>query len=357
MTTPVLTIRAVGDICPAAVSGDPFEDVASLLEADVLFGNLECCLTTRGDAAVKNAVFKADPASVDYLAPFDILCLANNHVLDFGPEGLEDTIGALEAAGRTYVGAGRNAPDASATRWIEAAGVRVAVVATADASGGAADRASVSVLSIRALAERVRQVREQADVVIASYHGGIELDTTPSPSVVRGLRELVDAGADVVLGHHPHVLQPAERYRGGVIAYSLGNFVFDNRRYGDLADLAATTAVFEARVPLAPRGAREPSYSFFPARIGDNNRPRAVSGAASGAFFEHMEALERRLAEVDGGAVDTQRLENMTRELHTKSLRTILRYGVRHLGDFTLKELVVGAGLAVRSMFRRGTRR
>jgi poly-gamma-glutamate synthesis protein (capsule biosynthesis protein) len=213
----------------------------------------------------------------------------------------------------------------------------------------------VSVLSVRALAGRIREVRDEADVVIASYHGGVELETLPTPFIIRGLRELVDAGADVVLGHHPHVLQPAERYHGGVIIYSLGNFVFDNRRYGDRAELAAATTVFDVRLTLEDGGVAAVDYAYLPARIDADFRPRPLSGEEAGRFLERMVELERGLETIDSHAVDRRRLENMTRELHQKSFKTIVRYGIRHLRDFTPREIVVGAALAVRSLFRRGS--
>jgi hypothetical protein len=352
-----LCIKAVGDICLDGVAADPFVGVAAELDADVLFGNLECCFAERGTPADK-VVFNADPTSARFLVDhgFDVLCLANNHVMDFGVEGLEDTLAVLERHGLVYNGAGRSAKEASAPTWVEAKGLRVAVLSTADATGGDADRPGVSAINTKAMAATIRAVRASADVVVASYHGGIELDTTPSPSIVRNLRSLVDAGADVVLGHHPHVLQAAEVYRGRVIAYSLGNFVFDNRRYGQRAALAAMTAILEVDVDLDPatRRVASVSYRYVPAEIGPDFSPRKIEGEER--FAAHVADLEAQLARVDGGAVDIQRLQNMTGAIRHKSLGTLVRYGVRHARDFTFKELVVGAGLVLRGVMRRRPR-
>jgi poly-gamma-glutamate synthesis protein (capsule biosynthesis protein) len=346
------TIRAVGDICLTGVESDPFEHVAGALEADLVFGNLECCFSTRGVAATGKVVFNADPAAVRWLDRFDVLCLANNHTLDYGPDGLKDTLEVLEGAGRDYAGAGRNEREATDTRWLDVGDTRVAVVSTADASGGDASRPTVSVLSVDAVADRIRDARTRADVVIASYHGGIELDPLPTPFIVRSLRGFIDAGADVVLAHHPHVIQPVERYRGGVIVYSLGNFVFDNRRYGEYAGLASTTTILEVTLSAG----EEPSYRYMPARIGEDFKPRLLDGAEADTFHDYMDGLERRLADVDPGAVDMERLANMTRGVHNKSFATLARYAVRHFRDFTFKELVVGGMMVLRSLFRRGGR-
>jgi len=354
-----LCIKAVGDICLDGVAGDPFVHVAAELDADVLFGNLECCFAERGTPADK-VVFNADPASARFLVDhgFDVLCLANNHVMDFGVEGLEDTLAVLERHGLVYNGAGRNAKEASSPTWLQAKGLRVAVLSTADATGGDADRPGVSVVNTKAMAAAIRAVRASADVVVASYHGGIELDTAPSPSIVRSLRSLVDAGADVVLGHHPHVLQAAEVYRGRVIAYSLGNFVFDNRRYGPRAALAATTAILAVDVDLDPatRRVASASYRYIPAEIGPDFSPRKIDGEGVERFTAHVADLEAQLSRVDDGAVDVQRLRNMTGAIHHKSLGTLVRYGVRHARDYTFKELVMGAGLVLRGMLRRRPR-
>jgi poly-gamma-glutamate synthesis protein (capsule biosynthesis protein) len=348
-----LVVRAVGDICLAGLDGDPFVHVAGELAADVVFGNLECCFASRGDEARKNVLFNADAALAPHLSRFDVLCLANNHVLDFGPDGLEDTLDVLDRHGLSYAGAGRNEREATAVRRFEAGGARVAVVSTVDASGGDAGRPTVSVLGVDAMAERVRAARPDVDVVIASYHGGIELEPLPSPFIVRSLRALVDAGADLVLAHHPHILQPAEVYNGRVIAYSLGNFVFDNRRYGEHAGVASTTAILDVRIPLGAGALRAATYTYVPVRIGEDFKPRLLRGDDAAAFHVHMRGLERGLELVDPGALDVRRLEDIAREVHTKSFETLVRYAVRHFRDFTFKEMVVGGAMVLKGMVRR----
>jgi poly-gamma-glutamate synthesis protein (capsule biosynthesis protein) len=349
------SLRAVGDICLGGVEGDPFEHVSAELDADLIFGNLECCFARRGEGARKNVLFNADASSARWLRKhgFGVLCLANNHTLDFGPEGLDDTIGTLEGEGLTFVGAGRNGIEATAPVWVDANGARIAVVASADASGDRDDGPTVSVINAKALADCVRAVRADADVVVASFHGGIELETVPSPSFVRSLRSLVDAGADVVLAHHPHVLQPAEIYRDRVIAYSLGNFVFDNRRYGDSADLAATTTILDVHVALEGGAVVAASFAHIPVRIGADFKPRLMADDETESFRSNMANLESQLGTVDVGAVDVQRLESITREVHQKSFGTLVRYAVRHFRDYSFRELVVGGVMVLKGLFKR----
>ncbi|HEY8554275.1 MAG TPA: CapA family protein [Burkholderiales bacterium] len=239
----VLTVAAVGDIMLGGTATPelerfgydyPFERVGELLRAaDIAFGNLEGPLTERGTPYPKQYVFRSPP---DRVAPalaragFDVVALANNHSLDYGVEGLRDTIAALERVGIRYVGAGENLAAARRPALLEARGVRVAVLAysltfpeefwaTADAPGTAFGHEE----HVRA---DVAAARRRADVVLVSFHWGGE-GTTELRDYQRKLgHAAIEAGAAAVLGHHPHVLQGVERYRDGVILYSLGNFVF-----------------------------------------------------------------------------------------------------------------------------------
>lgn len=358
--TKSITIRAVGDVCLQGVDGDPFDHVAGELEADLLIGNLECALTSRVDGAPRKIVFSAPPDSAEHLARrrFDLVCLANNHVLDFGAEGLLDTLKALEERGVGYFGAGRNAAEARRIVYLERNGLRIAILSAADAAGANAKGPTISVLSLRALAEAVKEARSGADLVIVSYHGGIELELLPSPFVVRGLRGLVDAGADVVLAHHPHVLQPVEIYKDRLIAYSLGNFVFDNSRYGEKASLAAMGAILHLAIRFSAQGDRgwgvqEIDHRYVPVSIGGDRKPTLLTAVALAEFERHIRNLESRLVGVNSVGADVKRMDNLARQFHRKSTGTIIRYAVRHLRDFSAREILLGAGLVLKHTFGR----
>lgn len=353
-----VVLKAVGDVCLAGTEGDPFERVVEDLKADLLFCNLECALTERGQEAKKNVTFRASPESVRYIEKygFNLISLANNHVLDFGHDGLEDTIAALESRNLRFLGAGRDAHTASDIVRLEQGGLRIIALASADVSGSDARGPAVSAKSMRALGELVEEHRDEADLLIVSYHGGIELETVPSPFVVRSLRALVDAGADLVLAHHPHVLQAVEQRGRGLIAYSLGNFVFDNQRYGRLEGLAAKSMILEVRILYDrsnPRSSVELDYSVIPVHVGVDMRPRRMTGREEAEFRHHMKELTNRLRAIRESDVDIRRMDDLAREFHRKSAMTIVRYGLGHLGDFSLKELAVGSGFVIKHFFRR----
>ncbi|MGA2285634.1 MAG: CapA family protein [Dehalococcoidia bacterium] len=250
-SSPTITLVAVGDIMlgRSVVSlmdryGPmyPFENVASDLgSADIAIGNLEGTFTECGTSANKEYVFRTPPRYATGLAQsgIDVVSLANNHTLDYGPEGLHDTLAALTASGVAYSGAGDDEASARRPAILEAQGLRVAFLsyaATADATFATASTAGAAAAAVDAITEDVRQAKDQADIVVVSLHAGSEYETEPSPTQRALAEAAVAAGATIVLGHHPHVLQPYELRDGSLIAYSLGNFVFDTSE-GDVAEL------------------------------------------------------------------------------------------------------------------------
>lgn len=216
----------------------PFAEVsAALREADLAIGNLECSLSTRGKRADKKYTFRADPKTAAALseAGFDVMTLANNHSVDYGPEALTETLQTLGEAGMAVVGAGEDAERARRP-VIVARGeppVRIAVLAFSNMepvsfyAGG--DRPGTNPAQPDAIRESVSTARRQADVVIALFHWGDEHSTSPTARQRELAYLAADAGADLVVGHHPHVLQGFERRGRALIAYSLGNFLFPSR--------------------------------------------------------------------------------------------------------------------------------
>jgi len=249
---PAVTIVAVGDVQLGRGVGDviaqhgpdyPFEHVRGIIsDADLALCNLECALSAEGIPIAKRYSFKADPVAADGLARagFDVAILANNHSVDCGRWALAETIEILQARGLVPVGAGRNATEAAAPAMAERNGLRIAVLARTfvlpDGVIYREDVPTVAAYEPDRIEDEVRAARRQADVVIVSLHWGVEYARQPQESQRRIARRLIDAGAALVVGHHTHTPQPVERYHHGLIAYSLGNFVFDSHgeggRYG-----------------------------------------------------------------------------------------------------------------------------
>jgi poly-gamma-glutamate synthesis protein (capsule biosynthesis protein) len=220
--------------------------IADLLRgADVTFANLETPIAPHGASATRSFVFNAPPAVVRALGRtgVSLVSVANNHAFDQGRAGFEETLRQLDAAGMRYVGAG-SAGRESGPVVLEVNGLRLAFLGYSygfNQSGN--DCPPRTPRCVRAaLLDRERAVNDvadaarEADAVIVSIHWGVEYEQQPREADVALARSLVEAGALVVLGHHPHVLQPIELYpradgRTGLVAYSLGNFVSNQSRH------------------------------------------------------------------------------------------------------------------------------
>ncbi len=211
--------------------------------SDLFVINLECPFTLRGEKIPKNFNFRARPELVSALVAGGVgaVSLANNHLMDYGPLGLVDTLETLELAHLPHFGAGRNLAEARRPAIIVVRGMRIAllgyfflgenniepaeVIATDERPGVAGHHSNADLLE-RMLREDVALARAQSEMVIPFFHWGREGSHLPEPYQIKLAHAAVDAGAAAVLGSHPHVLQGMELYRGAPIVYSLGNFVF-----------------------------------------------------------------------------------------------------------------------------------
>ncbi len=217
----------------------PFQNVAAYVQsADIAMCNLECPVTNRGERVAKSYMFRAEPESLSGLtfAGFGIVTLANNHVLDFGPIGLQDTTDNLDKSRIQYVGLCTNdAPQQPVVREVK--GVKIGFLAYADPDypfAYAKEYLPFPTHPAKGDRETIRadivRLRPNVDVIVVSMHWGIEYVQEVDAHQRELGRLMIDAGADIVAAHHPHVQQPPERYRRGLIIYSMGNFVFDQHQ-------------------------------------------------------------------------------------------------------------------------------
>lgn len=218
-----------------AAGRDPLAPFAPLLaDADYRIGNLECPIATTGQPLESKIFsFRAHPRVLAVLrGRFDALAVANNHSGDYGPAAFLETLDHLDRAGIASFGGGRDLAAAHAPLWIEKRGLRIAVLAYNEFKprsfeagphwpGIAWSEDSHVVADIRAARAA------GADVVIPYMHWGWEREPEPTARQRQLARLMIDAGADAVVGGHPHVTQGTETWRGRPIIYSLGNFVFD----------------------------------------------------------------------------------------------------------------------------------
>ncbi len=291
-TSPTFTVAAIGDLLfdlgprqlIAAKGGKaPLAKVASLLRAaDLTIANLETTLSNRGTAVTgkpANLIFNGDPRGIASITSsgIDLVSLANNHAMDHGRPALIDTLAALDKAGVGHAGAGLDSKAAWKPALITVKGHTIAYVTATQilpahfASG--TDRAGVAVgRPISRAVAAVRAAKKKAEFVIVSIHWGIEQSYTPNAGQKRDARALIDAGADVVLSHHPHVMQGIDTYKGKLIAYSLGNFLFPYKTVEGRKSIIL-------RFTLGPKGAT--NITAVPVYLGQWGRPVPQTGASA----------------------------------------------------------------------------
>jgi poly-gamma-glutamate capsule biosynthesis protein CapA/YwtB (metallophosphatase superfamily) len=225
---PIRALEPLMRSAPEAVYGDL---LPILRAASLRIVNCECALTAARKPVWKSgAVFKGLPAHAAALdrVPFEVACLANNHVFDYGLRGFRETLAVLGRHGIRTVGAGLSFKDALAPLTVSVKGTKVTVLNFSEGEDLTASHGGPGVCGweIERLSALVREHKKRGDFVIAVGHAGLEYIPFPPPYVVEAFRALSDAGADCVVGHHPHVPQGLEVRGGRLIAYSLGNFAF-----------------------------------------------------------------------------------------------------------------------------------
>lgn len=298
-----LRVTAVGDIMLGGSARPEFKKFgydyafdgtrALLKQSHVVFGNLEGPLTTRGTAEQgKQYIFRSPPAKVAKAlknAGFDVVSLANNHSLDYGAISLSDTIDALASEGIRHVGAGENSHDARAPTFVVVGDRTVAFLAYSltfpEKFWATQKRPGTAFGHEKHIIADVRVARGVADVVLVSFHWGREGITDLREYQTRLGHAAIDAGAQVVIGHHPHILQGVERYKHGAILYSLGNFTFGSysqrARHSVIAQLYFDGSTL-SEVRLLPINVLNTDVIF---------RPQPLKGDAANKVVKELQQL------------------------------------------------------------------
>lgn len=267
----------------------PFLKIQDYLKsADLVFGNLETPITQGPEISDFEMIFRSNPGTEQALkqAGFSILSLANNHTPNFGEKGLKDTFTYLENTGIKYVGAGQNEQEAYQPVYIEKKGIKFVFLAYNDTDvvptyyEAAVNRVGTAFMRIDKMIEAVKEAKQKADFVIVSMHAGIEYAEEPNNSQISFAHAAIDAGADLVIGHHPHVVQTLEKYRGKYIFYSLGNFVFDQPQSEETKEGLAIKIYF------IKNGINK--ISFFPVVMENLAQPRMANKNEADKIFQRL---------------------------------------------------------------------
>lgn len=278
--------------------------------ADLVTANLEMPFTETREPYMPGALleFAGDPKKAVLLNELGIsfVSTATNHCMDWGGEGIETTSKLLDNLCILHCGVGENKTTASETIVIKKSGYNIGLASFCKLGHFSAKRnrpgaANYSKLEI---IKRIRSLRTNVDIIIINLHVGLEYCQYPTPQIVKECRKFVDCGADLIICHHPHVLQAIEKYKHGIIAYSLGNFIFRNKSGHVISD-----ALWKERhqsIILETcfyRDRSKPEFSFLPVEINDSGIPEHASEQAASEIAAIFEELKGKLDTISSAEI------------------------------------------------------
>jgi hypothetical protein len=309
MSDESVSLGFVGDVCPATgvidtlrseAPGFLFEAVRPLYDArDLIIANLETCVSeteeTTDPASPKIAIStKTAECLLD--SGIDIFGLANNHILDLGAAGLRDTLAFLKRHKLRHFGAGMTLDEAEAPLIVEVKGRRIALLGACDVTTiwAGPDSAGVAPLKEDRLMRRLGEAKALADLVVFVLHADIEFVRHPAPWRQRLSRKLIDHGAAMVIQHHPHVCQGVEVYKERVIAYSLGNHVFDLAGYQE--GVPGTDLSMLLEVEVTGSGDRVKTRpTIHPLKLDEHHRPVASNAELAARQMKSFDDMNAEL--------------------------------------------------------------
>ena len=267
----------------------PFALLASTTAAaDITFGNLETPIIAGRPILPGEFSFRTDPKAVAGLkfGGFDILSLANNHTANFGQAGFTSTFFELDKAGIKYVGAGASQPEIAKPVIIEKNGLKFGFLAYTYGQAStqfmlsSAKIANVNFAREENIRNDIAKLKPQVDFIIVSLHDGTEYSFTPNKSQIDFAHAAVDAGADLIIGHHPHVVETVENYQGKYIFYSLGNFIFDQLWSQE------TQQGLMVKIVFGPKQIKQ--IEFIPVKINNHFQPDVATGKNADAVISRL---------------------------------------------------------------------
>lgn len=280
---------------PESVYGDL---LPILRESDLRMVNLECPLIDEEAPVSKSGTVlkgRANHITALTAVPFEVATLANNHVCDHGPDALIRTQNRLQQNGIQTTGAGLNLAEAEKPLIITVNGIRIGIISFSegeDLTAATCDQPGVVGWEVERIIRLVKTIRPQTQLIIVVCHAGVEYIPFPPPYVSQALIRIAEAGADLVIGHHPHVPQGVQIHKGVPICYSLGNFVFFQP-----TDLLYRKIGYLVKAQVAADGLA--AIRIIPYSIG-NQGLRRLNRGAQGRFFKKMAALSAPLTANNG---------------------------------------------------------
>jgi len=284
------------------IDGNPFNKIKHvLMNCDICFGNLETVLSDYGlkNNDIKSAQMRGDPCFVELLkdAGFNVMSIANNHAMQHGPEAFIETKEGLIQGGIApigIVGANRRV----VPHFMEVNCLRVCFLGYSLRPEKYCPQILYAQPNVWEIVEDIKLNKARSDIVIVSLHWGDEFVQLPSPEQIRSAHSFIDAGASLVIGHHPHMVQGIERYKDGVIAYSLGNFIFDYWQ-----NKLRKTIILHCELSI--KGVE--SFDITTAYIGKDFNPIVLYGSKSNALSLMVDSLSKKIEKIDTNSYKQER--------------------------------------------------
>jgi poly-gamma-glutamate synthesis protein (capsule biosynthesis protein) len=313
-----------------------FENLKELKEADILFGNLEGDVSIVGNNVGSKYSFRMDPKILPTLknAGFDIVSFANNHVGDWNTKAFEDTLNRLEENNILKTGAGKNKEDAENPTIIEKNGIRFGFIGFSDVGPNwieaKINSPGILLASDPNLSEIIKKAKTKSDVLIVSFHFGEEYKLIHNKRQETLAHNAIDSGADMVIGHHPHVMEDIENYKGKVIVYSLGNFIFDQYFSQDTMRGMLFSATFdkdkliktEKRI-ITLNKKYQPEGIFTEKEIKEKSEEKVVISICPKPIKEYQDMFLFNISQINGLPDITYIPNNLTetnKEIRTKEI-------------------------------------
>jgi poly-gamma-glutamate synthesis protein (capsule biosynthesis protein) len=279
------------------LSEDLLEEIR---QADIAMMNQEFAFSLRGTPMEdKQFTFRIDPKYVNIFKDMeiDIVTLANNHILDFGRDALEDSFSTLENENIKYVGAGRNLGEAKQAEYFEVNNKTIAilgasrVIPVVNWNAGETTSGLLTTYDATILVDEIKMAKANSDTVIVYVHWGIERNTYPEDYQRNLAKQYIEAGADLIVGSHPHVLQGIEYYNGKPIVYSLGNFMF----YGTIKQTALLKVIINQE--------NEVSIKLLPCKAANGQTFLQTKPEEIKKFYQEIESISYGISIDENGMI------------------------------------------------------
>lgn len=324
-----------GDLHRKLKGHDPFEFIKTEIEnSDISIANCECVLSNRGTPTQTWVNIKSNSSSAEHLKIFTLLCLANNHIMDYGAEGLTDTINVLTKIGVRVLGAGSTYQQAINPLVIKRNSIKIGVInftastITSIYRSKLVNKAGPARYDEEYVLRQIRKLKRDVDIVVASIHWGVEYVYFPQLQQQILARKLVDSGCGLVIGSHPHVVQGIERYKHGLILYSLGNLFFDTT----ISNVRKSMLV---RVQVSRDGVL--GYDVIALKLNNNHQPYRVTGPAETEFLKFIDCLSAPMLPEISEKFWFEQASEICLKSYKASYKTLMKkYGTKPMIPFFL---------------------